>query len=704
MYLGGTMSEILKRIRKASWILFALGFLGSLAILLCWFFLGATPAYLRYYLIGCLGGLTFLSLVWLIYVTSSSYKIEKIRHSADLKATDIVGNDIGAAYDFGQIGLIITDDKGQILWLNNLLLSRGINLVDYSINDLSPKLLALLNDESDKEGICFFRYNSRFYNAKFIRDANLFILRDDTTYEDLLEFNRDHAPVIGYINIDNYADIPSTDEQAKAETEASIRTILLNYFSKFNCLLKPIRPDYFIVVMTKDDLDKMEADKFPIVENFASFFKREGLGLSSERFGSGLTCSLGFGYGDKSGFSQNNELATSALQVAMSRGGDQCVVAPFGENMRISGGGNSESQQTASAVKIRTFANTFQSVLEKASNVIIVPHSNADMDAIGAALGVYAICCGIRKKKLPANIVYNNQNVDRSVDAAVRAILPDHDPNFFQDVFVSFAKADELKGPNTLIVAVDHNRPVQSIYPNLYKGGEGSKIAVIDHHRQQSDSFQETVFEHIDSASSSTCELIALYIGSFPFTIWVPDYISTLMLSGIYLDTQNFKTKTRISTHEAAIVLSRLNANEDEARDFLKENYESFVIKSKIIANVQTYSYGVLIATAPEDEFVNPSLLAQVCNELIGVEGMQAAFAVGHTDNSTVYISSRSNGKVNCELLMMRLGGGGHFASAATQIKGTNVAGAEASLRHILDQYLKDASASPMPEDADKGE
>ncbi|MCI2069250.1 MAG: DHH family phosphoesterase [Bacilli bacterium] len=699
------MIEILKKMHRFIWLMFGLGFLGGMAILACWLLLPKDELHFTSYIIAAICLASLISLGGLIFCYVATYKIEKVRHLADLKATDIVGNDIGAAYDFGEIGLIITDDRGNIIWLNNLLLSRGINLVDYSINDLSPKLYEVMMDPSGKSDSCTFSYNNRFYAAKYIKDADLFILRDDTIYQNLLDFNKAHAPVIGFINVDNYADIHLTDDQERAATDSSIRDILFNYFSKYNCLIKAMKIDYYILLLTMDDLNKMINDKFPIVQNFADFFKKEGLGSGKEGYGAGLTCSLGFGYGDKSGFSQNNELAKSALDVAMSRGGNQCVVAPFGENMKVFGGGNSESQQATSMVKIKTYARSFLLALEKASNVLIVPHINADMDAIGACLGVYSICCGLRRKKqLIANIVYNNQNVERSADAAVRATLPDKNPNFFKDVFVSFSKADELKGPDTLIIAVDHNRPMQSIYPDLYKGGEGSKIAVIDHHRKQSDSFQDTVFEHIDSSSSSTCELIALYLDSYPFTINVPDYIATLMLSGIYLDTQNFKVKTRISTHEAAIVLSRLDADENKARDFLKENYESFIIKSKILANVVTYSYGVLIAKAPEDEFVNEALLANVGNELTEIEGVQAVFSLGHTEPNTVKISSRGNGKVNCELLMMKLGGGGHFSQAACAIKNVSVDEAEKELRHILDQYLKDATQQSVNDEDSKGE
>jgi c-di-AMP phosphodiesterase-like protein len=683
------VSKLLKNLRRAAWILLALGFSGAIAILLCYLLIAKSDLNNEIYIVSALSLAASLSLISLIVTYVYTAKIEKTRHLADMKATDIVGNDIGVAYDFGQIGLIVTDDKGNILWLNNLLLDRGINLVDYSINELSPKLYELMMNSSENEGVCSFRYSNKYYDAKFIKEANLFVLKDTTDFESLVAYNAAHAAVIGYLNIDNYSDITVNDEMQRTQIEASIREAIIEYFRKYNTLLKPLKMDSYMLILTREDLKRMEEDdKFSIIMSFSKEFESQG-----------LTCSLGFGYGYRD-FTQNNELASSSLDLAMSRGGNQCVVAPSGENMKFYGGGNTESSGTMSKVKIKTYARSFLMALERASNVLIVPHSNADMDAMGAALGVYAICHGLRRKStLKANIVYNNQNVERGTDAALRSVLP---ASYFTDVFVSFAAADDLKSKDTLIVAVDHSRPMISIYPDLYKGGDATNIAVIDHHRKVDDSFKHTIFEHIDSASSSTCELLALYLGVMPFKVNMPSEIATLMLSGIYLDTQNFKTKTRILTHEAAIILTRMEGQEDEARDFLKEDYESFVIKSKILANVDTYSYGVLIAKADEGEFVNPALLASVCNELTGIEGVQAAFGIGHTNSNDVYISARGNGKVNCEMLMLKMNGGGHFSAAATQVKNSTVEQVDKELRHILDQYLKDASN--LTDDEEKGE
>ena len=326
--------------------------------------------------------------------------------------------------------------------------------------------------------------------------------------------------------------------------------------------------------------------------------------------------------------------------------------------------------------------------LAHASNVLIVPHMYADIDAIGAALGIYTLChsAGVN---VDAKILYESEVVETCANTAVRSTLPNE---FLRENFINFKKANELKTKDTLIVVVDHNKPSLSIYPDLYSGSENN-IVIIDHHRRQDDCFEDPIFEHIETSSSSTCELLALYFDALAKKINITPEIATMMLSGIYLDTDNFKVKTSIDTHEAAIILTRLGADEPKARDFLKESYESFDIKSKILANISTPMNGVIMAKADfEDKIcVDSAMLATVCNELREVQGTRVAFAIGKTGENSVYVSSRGDGTVNCEFLMMKIGGGGHFSAAAASIKDKTIAEVETELKHVLKEYLSDA-------------
>lgn len=664
------MKKIIQSIRFHSWVIFTVGMLSLIALVLLNIY-GEEPIEGLYFIIVA-GLLTVFLIHQLVMASYQSYRIKKLRYLSSLKAMDIVGNDISIAYDFGEIGLIVVDAEGTILWMNDLLHDRGFNFVDYRISEVAPELEEIF--EKDEE-TCTFRLDKKYYSAKYVKEARLFVLKDITNYESLIDYNKDHAMVIGYVNLDNYAEMLTNTDLEKTEIDGMVRKVIFDYFNKFNSLIKPIRKDYYMVILSFEEFSKMIADEFSVIKLIASSFSKQS-----------LTCSLGFGYG-RDQVVKNNDLALSALDVSLSRGGNQCVVAPFGESMKFYGGGNSESKGSGNKVKIKTYANSFVTAVKHASNVIIVPHANADMDAIGACLGVYSICKSI-SKDFPANIVFDNQSVEPAADAAVRSTLDKH---FFTDVFVSFADANELKDENTLIVAVDHNRPSLSIYPDLYKGTKNN-FAVIDHHRILDETFDRPLFSHIDSSSSSTSEILALYIDTLPFKVDISPAVATIMLSGIYLDTENFRVKTHILTHEASIVLIRLDASETQAREFLKENYEQFVIKSKILSNLETFKYGVLIARSDEDEIVNSTLLASVCNELKGIESTKVCFGVGKVSPDTIYISSRGNGKVNCELLMQKLGGGGHFSAAASVLKNVTIDEAIDKLKFVISEYLDSAT------------
>lgn len=705
------MDKILKKMRISTLVNLLLTFSGGLAVFLCWFLIKpASEAdsirHLQIYLITVVALAGFVTLTSLISALYFSHKIDIFRHSSDSKASEVMGNDVLEAYEFGKIGLIVLDKNdivagkdATILWVSPYLVSIGMNIVDKPISSLSPKVRDMvINDEKTK--LVQFDYMDSTYQAEFIEDANLVIIKDVTEVALEKKCRENERICIAYVDVDSYSDINTSDEQLKADVDSTIRKKVVDYFTPYKGLIKSLRPDYFIVLLTRENLQKIQTDRFSIIKDFASEFKQVNPD-NNPLADLGLTLSIGVGYGANT-FTENDTLARQALDYVIVRGGNSAVVAPYGENMLAYGGNTIETSQATSLVKIKVYARQFLMTLEKASNVLIVPHRNADMDAVASALGVYTICTSLprKRKNFQANIVYDSQNVNEQTDAAVRQMLPSGIPNYFKDVFVSFAQADDLKQQDTLIVVVDHNRPALSIYPDLYKGGQ-NKIAVIDHHVKESDSFRDTVFEHIDASSSSASELLTLYFSSYPFAVNVPDYIATLMLSGILLDTQNFLVKTRVSTYQAVINLDQLGADNNKAKDFLKEDFATFGLKSRILANLSSYSRDILIAKAPESEFVNPPILAMAANELTRVDGVRAAFALGYTDEKKVYISGRGNGYVNLPMILQHLyNGGGHFSQAATSIPNKTLDEAESELRHVLDEYLSDASGTEPDKNA----
>ena len=666
------MKKTISKLKCLSVVLFILG-LACIGTCIGLNYFYGDAEYKIYYIIGLEVALGVFLVLGLFLTLFYSFQLEKQRYQSDLKTVDVLGSDVEAAYNFGEIGMIVTNDVGTILWVNDLLLDRGFNCVDTDMKDFSPILNDMMKNAKSQSHVVF---NNKYYDVKYIKAANLFILKDNTLYQDVLKYNDDNLPVIGYLNVDNFSDIPTTDEFVISNIENTIRNEISDYFKGYECLVKGIKPDLYMIFLTKVNFMRMIDDEFSIIKKINDKFENEG-----------LTISLGFGYGS-SVYSRNNELASGSLDVALSRGGNQCVVSPSNESMQFYSGGNTESHSKSSKVKLKTYAKSLMSHFDHASNVLIVPHMYADIDAIGACLGIYTLChsAGLN---VDAKILYESEVVETCANTAVRSSLPNE---FLRENFISFKKANELKTKDTLIVVVDHNKPSLSIYPDLYAGSDNN-VVVIDHHRRQDDCFEDPIFENIETSASSTCELLALYFDALAKKISITPEIATIMLSGIYLDTDNFKVKTSIDTHEAAIILTRLGADETKAREFLKESYEKFDIKSKILANITTPMNGVIIAKADFGDkiCVDSALLATVCNELRDVQGTRIVFALGKTSENTIYVSSRGDGTVNCEFLMMKIGGGGHFSAAAASIKDKTIAEVEVELNHILKEYLSDA-------------
>ena len=315
--------------------------------------------YNLYYIIGLETALSLVLFIGLFVTLIYCYSLEKQRYTSELKTVDVLGSDVEAAYNFGEIGMIVTNESGTILWVNDLLLDRGFNCVDKNISEFNETLGDMIKKVKSTSHIVF---NNKHYEVKYIKAANLFILKDTTLYQNVLQYNDDNLPVIGYLNVDNFSDIPSTDEFVISNIENTIRTEISEYFKSYECLIKGIKSDFYMIFLTKVNFMKMIDDDFSIIKKINDKFESQG-----------LTISLGFGYGS-SVYSRNNELASGSLDVALSRGGNQCVVSPLNESMQFYSGGNTESHSKSSKVKLKTFAKSLMSHLAHASNVLIVPH------------------------------------------------------------------------------------------------------------------------------------------------------------------------------------------------------------------------------------------------------------------------------------------------------------------------------------------
>ena len=618
----------------------------------------------------------FFALVDGIFALSYNLAFRKRKGKADLKASSILGNDINEAYNFGEIGLAVCGPEDEVIWANDFLTDRFPNLLDeniYRVFNFDRDSLIKSNEQRNGAHIKISKEN-RAYEVELIPEANLFLFKDVTDFTTVYEYNRNQSPVVGYIAIDNYSDIQMhiSDDTKFAEMQSGVNDMIMKFASDHNALLRRIKDDRYLFIMTKENYESIETDKFSIVDAVKKKYPR------------GFTLSLGVALGFPD-YAKLASMASSALDVALSRGGDQAVVDRHGEALKYYGG-KTDLAPSRNRVKTRTLSNSFVTILKNYRNVVIMGHKTADFDAVAASLGVYALCKSV---SIPARICYEDQLVE---DKARRAIECEFKKEEFDQIFVTMRELDSLIHEETLLVMVDHSNPTISIFEAYVK--KFSHIAVIDHHRPGNQIISNPVFEDIDTSASSASEIITSFITYTPNNIPLDERTATFLLAGICLDTHFYHEHATNSTFEASAQLKNFDADSLKVVEFLKEDLEEYRQKISILDNGETPVTDVYITVSPDEEIVSEITLSRVADESISIRGIQAAFCIGRITPHVVKVSARSDGSINCAAIMEKMHGGGRFVMAATTLQDVTVDEVKAQLKEVLKDYLDDARIS----------
>ena len=600
------------------------------------------------------------------------FRFTTLRQQLDLKAADLIGSDIQEAYNFGMIGLAIVNDDNIIIWTNELFKERQIEILDENIVNWKPEIQELIDGGINTT--VHINHNSRNYEVKLLKDAGLYIFKDVTDLEAVKAFSRKQATVVGQIILDNYSDISGVQDES-SDIISKVRNIIYEYTRDHQVLLRRIRNDAYFILCTNESLKSMINDKFSLLTRIHEIGEKEQ---------TPPTLSIGIAY-DFPDVVKLNEMANSAIEIAMSRGGDQVVVSQYGQDL-VFFGGKSEAQENHNKVKVRVMADSVISLIKNSKNILIMGHAMTDMDSLGACLGMKAMCDYCNK---PANILYNPKSTERKTKGAIVSTFSKED---MAKIFVSEQEAlDELQ-PDTLVICCDVHKAHMTLFPKLIE--KATKVMVIDHHRRGEDFIESPVFSDIDSSASSASEMIAelvSYASANP-KIQIPADYATIMLSGIFMDSNFFKaTSVGIRTFEASMFLKEFGADNAKADDFLKDEFEEYALITKILSNTKTPYFGIVYCVADEEDIIEAATLAKVANTCMSMKGVNACFVIGKTAVDEVRISCRSDGSINVQLLAEKLNGGGHFTQAACSFKKTNLDQVETRLLNVLSDYLNDA-------------
>ena len=607
------------------------------------------------------------------------YQYNKLKRRRELEAfiqstTNTLGNTDGGRTPFPMALVRMAD--GALIWANDSFVDLSgfrERMHEQKITDLMPEFTMDWLASGKKEYPNDVRVNDHRYrihgNAIRADDpygtmlAALYFTDLTDLYQIRDEYIRSR-PVVSIILIDNYEELTKNlTESATSNLNASLNEAITAWAEDYHGLLRRMERNRYLLIFEKRDLQDAIAGKFSILEQIHAVTNP-----------SGIPASISFGLGvDGATFEESYDFAALAVEMSLSRGGDQAVIKDR-LDFTFYGGRNKEVEHR-SKVRSRVTANSLMELIAKSGDVYIMGHRNADLDAVGAALGVFCLC---RKLGKPAFIVLDSEN-----NSAEKLIAEIRSVPEYEGVLISGQDALLRCDHNSILIVVDTNRPDQVECIPLLE--TISKVSVIDHHRRAADYISPLVVNFHEPYASSASELVTELL---LYAVEKPDVLpieAKGLLAGIFLDTKNFNVRAGERTFEAAAFLRRLGADTIEVKKLLQSDFSNTVARYKIIQSAVPYRGEIAIVAL--ERTVTRSLAAQAADELLNITGFQASFVLYPDEDRRVVVSARSIGEANVQVILEPLGGGGNAATAGAQIKDSTVAQVLSRLKISIDNY-----------------
>lgn len=499
-------------------------------------------------------------------------------------------------------------------------------------------------------------------------------LLDETQTLMYMQQISDQKLVAGLIYLDNYDEaLESVEEVRRSLLTALIDRKISKYITGINGIVKKMEKDKYFFVIKQQYMARIQEERFSILEDV----KTVNIGNDMA-----VTLSIGIGMNGES-YCQNYDYARTSIDMALGRGGDQAVVKD-GEKI-LYYGGKAQQMEKTTRVKARVKAHALRELMESKDRLLIMGHRMADIDSFGAAVGIYRIAVSMNKK---ANIVVNE------VTSSVRPMMERFTGNgdYPEDMFLKGAQAAELADAGTMLVVVDVNRPSITDEPSLLQLVK--TVVVLDHHRTSSEIISHAVLSYVEPYASSACEMVAEVLQYIADGIKVRPAEADAMYAGIVIDTQNFTNQTGVRTFEAAAFLRRSGADITRVRKLFRENMKDYQAKAEAVRAAEVYMDAFAISRCPAEGLESPTIIgAQAANELLEIRGIKASVVLTEY-NGTVYFSARSIDEVNVQVMMEKLGGGGHRTIAGAQMEGVSIEEAKERLKEVIGQMLEEGEVS----------
>lgn len=588
------------------------------------------------------------------------------------------------------IPLVIADWTGSCLWCNRhftKLFCTEDTKKRFTVDSVIPNLTVDTFPKTTTENSeIHFHIENDFYKAVIqkvnVSDADqedlaeeaasmglgdnfyVFYFFDETEIVYYMKENNEQRLDVGLLYIDNYDESLEPMEEVRRSLLAALIDRKINkYMLKIDAITKKLEKDKYIFLFRHKYLSELQNDKFSLLDDIRKVNVGDDVSI---------TISMGIGL-QADTYKKRQEYARSAIDLALARGGDQVVIKT--KDNLLYYGGKSIQQEKNTRVKARVKAHALRESIEAAEQVIIMGHQLPDVDAIGSAIGIYRIANALGKK---AHIVVNK------VTSSLRPVITmlKESDGYDDDLFVSGETARSLMTNGTLLVIVDVNNPPYTDEPSLVT--LASSLVVLDHHRQAGETFENPTLSYIEPFASSASEMVAEILQYVGEEVKLKSYEADVLYSGIMVDTNNFMNKPGVRTFEAVAFLRRSGADISRIRKLFRADLAEYKVKAEAIQNTEIFMKAYAIALCNANHCESPTIVgAKIANELLDIAGIKASFVLTEFEGK-IYISARSIDELNVQVVMEKLGGGGHITSAGAQLENVTLYEGSEILRKTL--------------------
>lgn len=580
------------------------------------------------------------------------------------------------------IGVLILNKDDEVEWANPYI-QRYFgkeDVIGHQLKDIDKQLGALIEENWDVNKPVEVTWNDSHFEMIIQKDIKAVYLMDITHYYNIQERYRNTRLVVGQIFLDNYDEVTKTmSDETISNVSNYITTALSDWAHTMGVFLKRVDEDHFFMLGYRQSLVRIENRKFKILDKIRKDTSKQN---------SPITLSIGIAYGGDD-LNELSKQAQSNMDLALGRGGDQAVVREVNSRQPRFYGGKTNPMEKRTRVRARMISQALKELISQADQLFVMGHKTPDMDSLGACLGIRRIAEMNGKE---CWIVVDDEHQHSDIQRLMREI---NNYQSIKDHIISPAEAMERATGNSLLVMVDHAKKSITISPELYEKLQ-NRLVIIDHHRRGEEFPENPLLVYIEPYASSTCELITEMFEYQPREgEGLNKLEATTMLTGIQIDTKSFTKSAGTRTFDAASYLRSAGADGMMIQSFMKEDSRSFMQRNHLLARAEINSH-IAICAGEEDRYYDSVTAAQAADMLLQISDVDASFVITKRTDGEIGVSARSLGDFNVQVIMEKMGGGGHLANAATQISGKTIADVKQELLDILNH--KDTAAKDEEE------